>query len=76
MTPEDLEKLQKGKEAAVGFDRKVTVDKVYLDQIRAVDLLHADFTPYMDDILILHGRKDEIVPFEMVSSISGPAWTC
>ena len=65
-----LEKLQKGKEAAVGFDRKVTVDKVYLDQIRAVDLLHADFTPYMDDILILHGRKDEIVPFEMVQAFA------
>ena len=70
LTPEELEKLQKGKEAAVGFDRKVTVDKVYLDQIRAVDLLHADFTPYMDDILILHGRKDEIVPFEMVQAFA------
>ncbi len=70
MTPEDLEKLQKGKEVAVGFDHKIMVDKTHLNEIRAVDLLHADFTPYMDDILILHGRKDEIVPFDMVQAFA------
>lgn len=66
MTPEELGRLERGKEATVGFDRKVTLDKTYLDEIKAVDLLSRDFTPYMDDVLLLHGRKDEIVPFEMV----------
>ena len=66
LSPEELEKLEKGKEVPVGFDRKVNLDKAYLDEIRAVDLLRQDFTPYMDDILILQGRRDEIVPFDMV----------
>ena len=70
MTAEDMEKLQKGKEVAVGFDHKIMVDKTHLDEIRAVDLLHADFTPYMDDILIIHGRRDEIVPFDMVQAFA------
>jgi len=70
MTAEDMEKLQKGKEVAVGFDHKIMVDKTHLDEIRAVDLLHADFTPYMDDILIIHGRRDEIVPFDTVQAFA------
>lgn len=66
IAPEELERLEKGKEAVVGFDRKVALDKAYLDEIRAVDLLHEDFTPWMDDVLLLHGTKDEIVPLDMV----------
>ena len=66
MTNQELERIMKGKEVPVGFDRKVTLDKPYLDQIRAVDLLHEDFTPYMDEVLILHGVRDEIVPFDTV----------
>ena len=66
MSPEELERVEKGKEVAVGFDRKIALDKAYLDQIRAVDLLSRDFTPYMDDILILHGTRDEIVPMDTV----------
>ena len=70
MSPEELERIEKGKEASVGFDRKVDLDKVFLDEIRAVDLLHHDFTAYMDDVLILQGRRDEIVPFDMVQSFT------
>ena len=70
MSPEKLERVEKGKEVSVGFDRKVDLDKVFLDEIRAVDLLHHDFTAYMDDVLILQGRRDEIVPFDMVQSFA------
>ena len=42
------------------------MDKPYLDEIKAVDLLHEDLTPYMDNVLILHGTRDEIVPLDMV----------
>ena len=64
ISPEDLQRLEKGKEVPVGFDRKVNLDKAFLEEIRAVDLLHQDFTPYMDDVLILHGTQDEIVPID------------
>ena len=61
MTPEDLLRIEKGKEVMGGFDRKVPLDKTYLDEIRAVDLMSRDFTPWMDDVLILQGLRDEIV---------------
>ena len=70
MTPAELERIEKGKEAAVGFDRKIELDRTYLDEIKAVDLLHEDFTAYMDDVLILHGTRDEIVPFDVVQSFA------
>ena len=66
LSPEDLLRLERGKEAAAGWDRKILLDRTYLDEIKAVDLMGRDFTPWMDQILLLHGRKDEIVPFEMV----------
>ena len=70
MSPEELERVEKGKEVPVGFDRKITLDKAYLDQIQAVDLLSRDFTPYMDDILILQGTRDEIVPMDTVQQFA------
>ncbi|MCR5808050.1 MAG: hypothetical protein K6G56_00655, partial [Clostridiales bacterium] len=70
LTPEELEKLRRGKEVLAGFDRKVSIDRTYLEEIRAVDLLRRDFTAYMDDVLILHGTRDEIVPLEMVRAFA------
>ncbi len=66
MSSEDLLRMEKGKEVAVGFDRKVPLDKTYLDEVRAVDLLHGDFTAYMDDVLILQGTRDEIVDADTI----------
>ncbi len=70
LSAEDLLRLEKGKEAAAGWDRKILLDKTYLDEIKAVDLMGRDFTPWMDDILLLHGLRDEIVPFEMVQKFA------
>lgn len=70
MTPEELERVHRGKEVAAGFDRKVALDKEYLDEIQEVDLLHEDFTAYMDDVLILHGTRDEIVPLDTVQAFA------
>ena len=70
LSPEDLERLQRGKEVMAGFDRKVALDREYLNEIQAVDLPHRDFTPFMDDIIILHGVRDEIVPLETVRAFA------
>ena len=70
LSPEDREKLQKGKEVLAGFDRKVAIDRTYLEEIRAVDLVHTDFTAYMDDVILLQGTRDEIVPFDTVRAFA------
>ena len=66
MSEESLRQLERGKSALVGFDRKIAVDRVFLESLLAADLMQRDFLPWADDILILHGRLDEIVPFEDV----------
>lgn len=60
--PEEAEMLAKGKDVLVGFDRKIKISRDFLESLREADLDRWDFTPYCDDILILHGTRDEIVP--------------
>ena len=44
------------------FDRKIKISPDFLDSLRNADIRNADYTPWCDDILIIHGTKDEIVP--------------
>lgn len=64
VTEEDREKLNKGKDILIGFDRKVIISQQFLDDLESTNLLSRDFLDYADDILILHGTKDEIAPYE------------
>jgi hypothetical protein len=64
MNPDILEHLSKGKDVSVGFDRKVHVNRQFLDDLRYADIRKLDFIPFADDLLILHGTKDEIIPIE------------
>ena len=64
MKGDEFEKLSKNKSIQVGFDRKVTVTKEFFDSLKENDLCRRDFIDYAEDILILHGTKDEVVPFE------------
>ena len=70
MTEADLARVEKGKPAAVGFDRKVEIDKAFLDNVKEADITQRDFLPYADDLFILHGTKDEIVPFDAVKAFA------
>ena len=63
MSQDDHDKIMKGKPALVGFDRKVKIGKPFLDELKAADITGYDYMDYADDILILHGRKDEVIPF-------------
>ena len=65
MSQDDYDKIMKGKPALVGFDRKVKISKPFLDELTAADIRKHDFTDYADDILILHGTKDEVIPFDV-----------
>lgn len=66
MTEEDREQIRKGRDASVGFDRKIRVERAFLDEIRNEPMTAVDFTSETDRMLILHGTADEIVPFTMV----------
>lgn len=66
MTEENRTLLVKGKGALVGFDRKIMVSPDFLRELREADIRQISFRDWAEDILILHGTKDEIVPFEAV----------
>lgn len=64
MTGGEYEKLLRGKDADVGFDRKIRISKAFLDGLQEADICRWDYLDYAEDILIIHGNKDEIIPFE------------
>ena len=66
MTSDDLEAIEKGKKVSVGFDRKIDIDPSFLAELKACDIRQYDYLDHADDILILHGTKDEIVPISSV----------
>ena len=66
MSAADHERLEKGKEVPVGFDRKVMIGKPLLEDMRENDIQKLDFIDYADDILIIHGTEDEIVSIDAV----------
>ena len=70
MTEEARERLRKGKPALVGFDRKIEIDAAFLESVRQADIRRRDFLPFADDLLILHGTKDEIVPIDAVKAFA------
>ena len=62
--PEELERIMKGKDVQVGFDRKILVTRAFLEELAANDIRTRDYLDWAEDMLILHGTKDEVVPFE------------
>ena len=60
----DLEQLKKGREVAVGFDRKVPVSPAFLRELEENDIRKIDYLDWAEDMLILHGTQDEIVPMQ------------
>ena len=64
MNADDFDGISKGKEVQVGFDRKIIVTSTFLEELKTNDIRQRDFLKYAEDILILHGTSDEIVPFD------------
>ena len=64
VSPDELSRLEKGKDVLVGFDRKVPVTQAFLRDVEENDIRKWDFLDYAEDILILHGTADEIIPYE------------
>lgn len=64
MTEKELEAIASGKPVLVGFDRKIKIDGGFLDEVGSTDLFKFDYSACKDNILILHGTKDEVVSFD------------
>jgi hypothetical protein len=70
MTDDNRKLINKGKSALVGFDRKIEIDKVFLDSLQEADITKRNYLEQADHLLILQGTKDEIVPFEAVKAFA------
>ena len=64
MRNDEYDRIMKGKDIQVGFDRKVTVTRALLEDLKANDIREREYLEYADTILILHGTADEVVPFD------------
>lgn len=63
MKNNDLDKIQKGKPVQVGFDRKIEIGSAFLEELENGDIRETCYLDFAEDILILHGTKDEVVPY-------------
>ncbi len=70
ISSDELDKLSKGKEVPVGFDRKIMINQQFLNDLHQADIRKYDYLDYADDILIMHGTKDEVVPFESANEFA------
>lgn len=61
-TEEEWTQLSRGKDVKRGHDRVIRLDREFIDEIRECDISGYDYIDYADDLLILHGTKDETVP--------------
>lgn len=63
-TEDDVQQLAAGKPVLVGFERKVKIGSQFIEGLRNADITERAFFDYADDLLIVHGTADEIVPYE------------
>lgn len=70
MTTDDWNKLNKGKEILRGHDRKLKLAKDFFDDLREHDVAQNDYMEFADQIIMIHGTKDEAVPFAVVEEFS------
>lgn len=70
MKNDELKMIKKGKTVRVGFDRTVEVNRQFIADLEGSDIQKLDFSGHSEDILIIHGTKDEVVPFETVKAFA------
>lgn len=66
LNEDELKKIEKGKDILVGFDRKVKINKQYVEDIKREDIQVLDYIPFAEEILVCHGQEDEIVNYDAV----------
>lgn len=70
MSPAELKALSRNKPISVGFDRKIKINRDFLNELKKADISENDYTPFSKDIIIVHGTKDEVVSFDFVKEFA------
>ena len=76
MATENISQLQKGKPVLLGFERKVKVTKDFVSELENSDITQYNYQPYAQNILIVQGTEDEVVPFSMVKDFAEKNTLC
>ena len=66
LTEDELDTIRKGKPISVGFDRKVKIHNEFLTDLKEHDITLLDYRSCSDNLMIVHGTKDEIVSYDVV----------
>ncbi len=66
LTVEDIDIINKGKIALTGFERKIKIDKEFVEELKNNNIAQKNFIDESADMLIMHGTKDELVSYEFV----------
>lgn len=70
ITADDWTKLNKGKEILRGHDRKIKLPLEFFEDLKSHDVAEYDYMEYADDIIMIHGTKDEAVPIAVAEAFS------
>lgn len=70
ITDDEWNKLRRGKEIIRGYERKIRLTKEFLDDLKNRDVSSYDYMDYADDIIMIHGTKDEAIPIAAVEEFS------
>ncbi len=70
VTDEDWNNLNKGKEILRGYDRKIKISLGFLQDLKTNDVSSYDYMDYADDIIMIHGTKDEMAPISVAEEFS------
>lgn len=70
VTDEDWYNLNKGKEILRGYDRKIKISLGFLQDLKTNDVSSYDYMDYADDIIMIHGTKDEMAPISVAEEFS------
>ncbi len=70
VTEEDWNNLNKGKEILRGYDRKIKISLAFLQDLKNNDVSSYDYMDFADDIIMIHGTKDEMAPIEVAEEFS------
>ncbi len=70
LSPDELEKLKKGKDVLAGFDRKVRISPDFLESLKKADITERNYLDVCESLLIVHGTRDEIIPIAPVAAFA------